>query len=108
MSENYYFEIGQLVQHRRYGYRGVVAGRDPRCRAPEDWYQNNLTQPDRSQPWYHVLVHGGEHTTYAAVDSLEEDCGGEQVVHPFTKVLFESFHGGRYTIREGARFPNFP
>ena len=105
MSENYSFEIGQLVCHRRYGYRGVVAARDPQCRASEDWYQNNQTQPDRDQPWYHVLVHGGEHTTYVVEENLEEDLGGEQVVHPLTRVIFEFFHSGRYTIREGVRNP---
>lgn len=108
MSKLYAFEIGQLVQHRRYGYRGVVASRDPECRASKSWYQNNQSQPERAQPWYHVLVHGSDHTTYAAETSLEEELGGEQVVHPLAKLIFESFHGGQYTIREGIRFPDFP
>ena len=99
------FEIGQLVQHRRYGYRGVVAGRDPECSADEDWYRNNRTQPKRDQPWYHVLVHGGEHTTYAAQDSLDPYQGGEQVLHPLVRPLFESFSHGRYQARTGTRFP---
>lgn len=99
------FEIGQLVKHRRYGYRGVVAGFDPECRAQEAWYQNNRTQPKRDQPWYHVLVHGGEHATYAAQDSLEPYQGGEQVLHPLVRTLFESFSQGRYQARTGAHFP---
>lgn len=107
MSQTFVFEIGQLVQHRRYGYRGVIAGRDLECRAPEDWYRSNQTQPGRQQPWYHVLVHGGQHTTYAAEDSLEKDEGGEQVVHPLARAIFESFHGGHYTPREGFHFPEW-
>ncbi|MFQ5845905.1 MAG: heat shock protein HspQ, partial [Planctomycetota bacterium] len=63
------FEPGELVRHRRYGYRGVVAGLDPECRAGDEWYQGNLTQPDRRQPWYHVLVHGAQHTTYVAEEN---------------------------------------
>lgn len=29
--------LGQVVQHRRYGYLGVIFGYDPRCMAPEEW-----------------------------------------------------------------------
>lgn len=50
------FEPGQLVRHRRYGYRGVVVDRDEFCEADDEWYSKNQTQPDRDQPWYHVLV----------------------------------------------------
>ena len=104
MSEITRFQVGELVRHRRYGYRGVVAGHDETCQASEEWHRSNLTQPDRRQPWYHVLVHGAKHTTYAAEGNLEPDGGGEQVVHPFTKVLFENFVKGRYQPRENVRF----
>jgi len=99
------FSVGQLVAHRRYGYRGVIAGWDPECRADETWYWTNRTQPDRDQPWYHVLVHGGHHTTYVAEENLEPYEGGEQVVHPLVKRLFESFGKGRYEPREDTDFP---
>ena len=67
------FEPGQLVRHRRYGYRGVVVDRDECCRAGDDWYLKNQTQPDRDQPWYHVLVDGSSTCTYAASESLVAD-----------------------------------
>ncbi len=51
------FQPGDLVHHKRYGYRGVVVAVDPNCRADDAWYQANQTQPDRDQPWYHVFVH---------------------------------------------------
>lgn len=100
------FAPGDLVFHRRYRYRGVVAGFDRSCRADEAWYRRNMTQPDRNQPWYHVLVHGADHTTYVAEENLEPYEGGEQVRHPLTKQLFASFSGGRYQPREGVRFPS--
>ncbi len=93
------YQIGQLVSHRRYGYRGAVAGFDDGCRASEEWYVSNLTQPRRDQTWYHVLVHGAEHTTYVAEENLEIDAGMEQVVHPLARVLFESFANGSYVAR---------
>ena len=94
------FDCGQLVKHRRYGYRGVVVECDPHCTAPENWYQSNNTQPDRLQPWYHVLVHDSNQITYAAQTSLEADESGEPVDHPLVDVFFDEFTGERYVRNE--------
>ena len=88
--------VGQLVHHRRYDYRGVVVAADPTCRADDDWYLANHTQPDRDQPWYHVLVHGSHEVTYAARSSLLEDLSDAQVDHPLISQFFSAFHEGRY------------
>ena len=94
------FTPGQLVLHRRYGYRGVVVDLDMQCKADGQWYQANKTQPDRNQPWYHVLVHDSAMSTYAAQTSLAEDTGGQPVNHPLVPVFFKSFHDGRYVRNE--------
>ncbi len=94
MSER--FRVGDVIHHRRYGYRGVIAERDPICQAEEAWYQGNQTQPDRNQAWYHVLVDGAEHTTYVAEEHLEPDPSGAPVRHPMIKQAFASFFEGRY------------
>ncbi len=93
---NYRFRIGDLVHHRRYHYRGVVFAVDPVCRAGEDWYLKNQTQPERNQPWYHVMVDGALHTTYVAEGNLEADQLGGPVEHPLLHKVFQSFHNGRY------------
>ena len=90
------FAPGQLVEHRRYRYRGVVVDFDLRCRAHEAWYQKNRTQPQRDQPWYHVLVDGSTIVTYAAETSLEPDTLGQPIHHPMVPRLFEAFLEGRY------------
>ena len=105
MPRNYRFAIGQLISHRRYGYRGVIVGCDRQCCATDEWYHGNRTQPDRERPWYHVLVHGAEHTTYVAEENLGEDGGGEQVIHPLTGVFFEHFSAGCYHPRRDVTFP---
>ena len=99
------FQPGQLVRHRRYNYRGVVVAFDSTCRADDDWYFSNRTQPERSQPWYHVLVHGSRQVTYAAQISLEEDKSGEQVVHPLLPHFFSTFDDGQY-IRNDRPWPH--
>ena len=90
------FKPGQLVRHRRYGYRGVVADLDATCKADDTWYQKNKTQPDRAQPWYHVLVHGTSSATYAAQENLLPDDSSEPVQHPMIDFFFNDFFDGRY------------
>ncbi len=89
------FEVGDVIHHRRYGYRGVVAECDPECRATEAWYEKNQTQPRRDQPWYHVLVDGGA-MTYVAQENLELDPSKRRVEHPLVSRCFRTFHNGRY------------
>ena len=91
------FTSGQLVKHGRYGYRGVVVHVDMTCQAEEDWYKSNQTHPNRSQPWYHVLVHMSNQVTYAAQASLQADPSSREVIHPFLKFFFASFEDGFYS-----------
>jgi heat shock protein HspQ len=90
------FVPGELVRHRRYGYRGVVVALDEECRAPDEWYLRNQTQPRRDQPWYHVLVHGSGQTTYAAEENLELEHEPSPIVHPLLDRFFDGFADGGY------------
>lgn len=90
------FAVGQLVEHRRYGYHGVVVALDTTFKAPESWYMKNQTQPNKNQAWYHVLVHNSDGVTYAAEDSLQSDRSGLEINHPLVKQLFKSFEEGAY------------
>jgi heat shock protein HspQ len=92
-----YFELGAVVKHKQHRYRGVIVACDPRCMAGEKWYQSNKTQPDRSQPWYHVLVHeSGGLSTYVAQSNLLEDSSGQPIEHPRLHCYFEAFSQGSY------------
>jgi len=90
------FEPGQLIHHRAYDYRGVIVSVDAGCKADESWYQQNQTQPERDQPWYHVLVDGGTHTTYVAQSNLELDTELTEVRNPLVDKFFCTFFRGRY------------
>lgn len=94
------FSPGQIIRHRRYNYRGVIVAVDRRCLADEDWYRSNATQPDRSQPWYHVLVDGTQSTTYVAQENLRGDASGEPIEHPMLEQFFEGYLDGRYVRNE--------
>lgn len=90
------FVPGELVRHRRYGYRGVVVDFDRTCKAPDTWYQANKSQPRRDQPWYHVLVDSSDSTTYAAEDSLRLDLSRTEIRHPMLTFYFGPFVDGCY------------
>ena len=98
------FRPGDIVRHKRYGYRGVVVDFDLTCRADDTWYHSNKTQPDRDQPWYHVLVHGSRVNTYAAQENLDVDGSGQAVEHPLTPYFFSTFRGGAY-VRNDRPWP---
>jgi len=90
------FKPGQLIKHKRYGYRGVIVAVDLTCQATDAWYQSNRSQPDRNQPWYHVLVHNSDQTTYAAQTSLESDSEAQEISHPWLDEFFTDFIDGEY------------
>ena len=90
------FAPGELVEHVRYGYRGVVVAVDTICKADPSWYLANNTQPERHQPWYHVFVDDSDVCTYAAESSLRADSVGQAIRHPLLSLFFSGFDGKRH------------
>ena len=99
------FAPGELVRHKRYGYRGVVVSVTGHCQADPAWYMSNQTQPDRNQPWDHVLVDGTGTCTYAAQASLQADPDSGPVDHPLVAHFFSGFEQGRH-IRNDKAWPD--
>lgn len=96
-----YFELGTIISHKLYGYRGVIVAVDSLCMAGDTWYQSNKTQPSREQPWYHLLVHeSGGLSTYVAQSNLQEDTTGKPVQHPRISCYFTELKEGRYLLKE--------
>ncbi|KAL6785725.1 hypothetical protein ACKKBF_B01400 [Auxenochlorella protothecoides x Auxenochlorella symbiontica] len=87
--------VGAVVTHRRYGYRGVVAGMDPTCLASPAWMaamRVDALSQGRFQPFYHVLVderdRPGGVTTYVAEENLVAPRGVRPILHPLMDELF--------------------
>jgi heat shock protein HspQ len=92
------FTVGDLVHHRMFDYRGVVVDVDPIFQGNEEWYESVArSRPPKDQPWYHLLVHGAEHTTYVAQRNLEADESTSPIVHPLLDRFFSRFENGRYS-----------
>lgn len=103
MSDSARFSVGEIIHHRLFDYRGVIYDVDPQFMLSEEWYASvALSRPPKDQPWYRVLVHGGDQETYVAEQNLESDPSREPVEHPLTGEYFGSFESGRYTARDRA------
>ncbi|MCG6870993.1 MAG: heat shock protein HspQ [Gammaproteobacteria bacterium] len=97
MSTGPRFNVGELVQHRLFHYRGVIADVDADFQGSEEWYQQVArSRPPKDRPWYRVLVDGAEHQTYVAERNLESDPSGEPVRNPAVASTFQAFRDGRY------------
>lgn len=95
------FSVGQQIKHLRFNYRGVIFGIDPVFLGSNAWYDHMATsKPPKNAPWYHVLVHEADHTTYVAQRNLISYDGLEQIDHPMLAQYFGGFEQGRYLLRE--------
>jgi heat shock protein HspQ len=95
------FSISQLVEHKLFGYRGVIYDVDPVFAASDEWYkQMARTRPPKDKPWYKVLVHDAVHETYVAEQNLADDPSGEPVHHPGVAQVFGAFEDGVYQPKQ--------
>ena len=91
------FSIGQIVQHKLFGYRGVIYEIDPVFMLSDEWYQQVArSRPPKDMPWYHVMVDNALHTTYVAEQNLETTSDIEPISHPQISELLGAYHDGQY------------
>lgn len=93
------YHIGQLVEHKKFAYRGVVYDVDAQFSGSDEWYHAvALSRPPKDAPWYHVLVDGGGMTTYVAERHLKASSDFTPVRHPLIKVYFSAFNDKQYIV----------
>ncbi|MEV4932947.1 MULTISPECIES: heat shock protein HspQ [unclassified Sphingobium] len=97
------FSIGDVVQHRLFGFRGVVFDIDPVFANTEEWYQAipEEVRPDKHQPFYHLLAENGEssYVAYVSQQNLIADDSEEPVDHPAISGMFGTYANGKYQLR---------
>ena len=100
MSNKAKFKIGQIIHHKLFDYTGVVFDIDPVFQGTEVWYKQVARScPPKNEPWYHVLVHSAEHTTYVAEQNLDEEEQPKAVQHPLINSIFTKFDGLQYHLK---------
>lgn len=97
------FQIGQVVRHRFYPFRGVIFDVDPTFNNTEEWWQSipEEVRPRKDQPYYHLLAENAdtEYVAYVSEQNLLADETGDPVRHSQIKQLFGPMSDGVYTIR---------
>ena len=94
------FEIGQIVKHRYFDFRGVIFDVDPEFDNTEEWYQSipKDVRPKKDQPFYHILAESNEVTyeAYVSEQNLLIDNSSEPVKHPLIDEIFSVKKGMAY------------
>ena len=100
MSSKAKFKIGQIIHHRLFDYIGVVFDIDPIFQNTEEWYEQVArSRPPKNEPWYHVLVHSAEHTTYVAEQNLDIEEQPKAIQNPLINSIFTKFDGLQYHLK---------
>ena len=94
------FQIGHVVRHRFYPFRGVIFDVDPVFNNSEEWYLSIPAErrPRRDQPFYHLLAENAQSTyiAYVSEQNLVMDETGKPVNHPQVSDLFGPLKDGCY------------
>ena len=102
------YQIGQVVHHRMFDFRGVIFDVDPEFANSEDWYQSipEDVRPHRDQPYYHLFAENaeGHYTAYVSEQNLVPDETDIPIKNPDLYEVFTRTDSGHYQLR--AEFAN--
>ena len=98
------FQLGQIVRHRIYDFRGVVFDVDPVFDNTEEWYQSipEDMRPRKDQPFYHLFAENDqtEYIAYVSEQNLLPDERGGPLRHPQIDEVFEVGEDGKYRAKQ--------
>ena len=101
------FNIGDIVKHRIYPFRGVIIDVDPEFSNTEEWYQSIPAEirPSRNQPYYHLMAENTEtfYTAYVSQQNLVRDGENGPLEHPDIEEMFSGMEKGKYHLRNEVR-----
>ena len=94
------FQIGDVVRHRVYDFRGIIYDVDPVFSNTEEWYNAipESVRPSRDQPFYHLFAENAQTTyeAYVSEQNLLPDTSDTQLKHPAINKLFRRDSNGSY------------
>jgi heat shock protein HspQ len=97
------FQVGQVVRHRLYPFRGIIFDIDPIFANTEEWWQAipEEARPRKDQPFYHLLAENAEteYIAYVSEQNLLPDTSGEPVRHSQVAEIFVKDRAGSYRPR---------
>jgi heat shock protein HspQ len=97
------FNIGTVVRHRIYPFRGVIFDVDPEFDNTDEWYESipKEIRPAKNQPFYHLFAENdeSEYIAYVSEQNLLEEKAPEPVRHPQVNEIFVRRDDGSYEMR---------
>lgn len=101
------FQIGQVVRHRVYPFRGVIFDVDPEFANTEEWWNSipEEVRPRKDQPFYHLFAENetSYYVAYVSEQNLVPDESGDPVDHPQIDEMFGEMADGRYELHQELR-----
>jgi len=98
------FQIGQIVRHRFFPFRGVIFDVDPEFANTDEWWLAipEEVRPAKDQPFYHLLAENDAtaYVAYVSEQNLVEDESGRPVSHPAVSEIFSHLEDGIYMPRK--------
>ena len=99
-QRNAKFEIGQVVRHRVFPFRGVIFDVDPEYANTEEWWNAIPPEirPSKDQPFYHLFAENDdtEYVAYVSEQNLVSDESDRPIRHPQVSALFKKDDVGHY------------
>jgi len=97
------FQIGQIVRHRLFSFRGVIFDIDAEFNNTEEWWLSipEEVRPHKDQPFYHLLAENSEteYVAYVSEQNLLPDDSGEPIRHSQVAEIFVKDKSGGYRPR---------
>jgi heat shock protein HspQ len=97
------FQIGQVVRHRSFSFRGVIFDIDPEFNYSVVWWLSCpvVMRPLMDQPFYHLLAENSdsEYIAYVSEQNLLPDETGDPVRHSQVSEIFIKDKAGGYRQR---------
>ena len=101
------FNIGDIVKHRIYPFRGVIVDVDPEFSNTEEWYQSIPAdlRPSKKQPFYHLMAENSEtfYSAYVSQQNIIMDSDNGPVDHPDLEQMFSGIKKGKYLLKPHVR-----
>ena len=97
------YQIGQVVKHRLFPFRGVIYDVDPQFANTDEWYEAipEEVRPAKDQPYYHLFAENDKthYVAYVSEQNLLPDETDSPVSHPDIPELFDISATGTYQLK---------
>lgn len=98
------YQIGQVVRHRNFPFRGVIFDVDPQFANTDEWYESipEEVRPHKNQPYYHLFAENERthYVAYVSEQNLIPDDSDAPLNHPDIPELFIINDDGQYELKK--------